>query len=199
MLVIILFIGLILAIVAIFIVLMLPIPPEIAKLITFSIVIATLPIVLLVNIIYKKNRDTLEQKAGDSLLSIREWIQDNSALTKVVIAWGLFITAVGFAQFVNDFGFFNSRELEMVSGNVNIIIAVRLISLALFSILNVYFIPSFVIRLGNNNGGFWVILIGFFGLILCGPLLFAGSGLGLGTMIFVMFTGIHMIVQSQRK
>ena len=195
----ILLIGLILVTVVIFIVFMLPIPLEIAKLITLSVMIAGLLIILLVNMVYRKNRDTVEQKADGRFASLRVWMRENPAPAKIMITLGLFIVAVGFAQFVNDFGFFYSYELGMVSGHVSIIIAARLISLALFSILNVYFIPFFVKRMGNNNGGFWAILIGFFGLGLCGSLLFARSGLGLGTMMFVMFTGIHMVVQSQRE
>jgi len=190
---------LILVVAAIFFVFVLPFPLEIVKFIVLFILTAVLTAGLLVYKIYKKDRNRLDEKTESLFLSLREWMQENPARIKIVIASILFIVAVGFAQFVNDFGYFNSREQELVSGHVGIIIAARLISLALFSILNVYFIPSLVKRMGNNNGGFWAILIGFFGLILCGPLLFAWSGLGLGAMLFAQFTGIHMIVQSQRE
>ena len=53
------------------------------------------------------------------------------------------------------------------------LIALHVVGLAGLSVLNVYYIPGFVRRLGKDKDRrqFFAILIGFFGLVLCAPII----------------------------
>jgi len=122
-------------------------------------------------------------------------IQDNIKTVKLITAWLLFVAALSLSAFLGDF-VFSDKDSTFV---IVLVVAIRAVILAALSIFNVYWIVPFIKWMGGDKYArqFGAAGIGFFGLVMCCPLMAVMNGMGLAVGMLTALTGMHLIVRGR--
>jgi len=122
-------------------------------------------------------------------------IQDNIKAVKLITAWLIFVAAFSLSAFLGDF-VFSDKDPTFV---IVLVVAIRALILAALSIFNVYWMVPFIKWMGEDKYArqFGAAGIGFFGLVMCCPLMAAMNGMGLAVGLIAALTGMHTMVRGR--
>ena len=162
-----------------------------------SVILFALGLIFIPRLLHTEFGLRLEAKYLGLQSQLEARFRKNNSPIKMAAASLMFMLGLILASALGDF--------EIISTNdpiplVRAIFGLRIFFLALISVFNVYQVPKIFQQADGKKAKlqFDSMLVGFFGLILCCPMLAIMNGSGLAVMIYLFITGFHILLRAPR-